>query len=76
MVNFVDIFTKSELEIIGPIFFQVSIDFHPCHPQERTTVNSFSAITCLALLPRPLFLLGFLYAKISLALTRNNTKIA
>ena len=25
-------------------FFQVSIHFHPCHPQQQTTGNSFSAV--------------------------------
>ena len=25
-------------------FFQVSINFYPCHPQQQTTGNSFSAV--------------------------------
>ena len=28
-----------------PLFFQVSIPFHPCNPQQRMTVNSFSVGT-------------------------------
>ena len=40
-VIFVDMASKREKLAQ---FFQVSIHFHPCHHQQQTTGNSFSAV--------------------------------
>ena len=36
-------------------FFQLSIHFHPCHPQQQMTENSFSEVTVFGNKTRPLF---------------------